>query len=264
MTTSEKLPRLHFHRYEFKYLLRPFEEAKILAELDLRMDRDEYSSSEGDYFVRSHYFDSTSLCCYREKVNGHKRRHKFRLRMYEKADGFRDPVFMELKGKDDMLVYKHRMPLQAEELAPALGRGRGAVATMVTECPGANGVAHSFVFDLFRRGLSPSVVVDYRRTAFEHRADPDFRATVDSRVLARRCDRNGLPVGRPQDLVSPFSVLEIKFRYRMPAWFLRLIQEMELGRQSFSKFSLGTRRVLIDDPAGSLDRFIERGVSCPS
>ncbi len=261
---SGQPPRLHFHRYEFKYLLRPFEEEKVLRELDRRMERDVHSSAAGYYFVRSHYFDSSGLCCYREKVNGHRRRHKFRLRMYSDSDRFIDPLFMELKGKDDMLVYKHRMPLKARGVAPALSRGKSAIADLVTASPEANGVADSFVFDLFRRGLAPSVVVDYRRTAFQHRADPDFRATLDTRVVARRCDRSGLPAGRPQNLSSPYSVLEIKFRYRLPAWFHRLIQDMELRRQSFSKFSVATRRVYMDDPAGMLDRLMERGVTCQS
>lgn len=258
------VPRLHFHRYEFKYLLRPSEEERVRTELDRRMERDEHSSSSGYYFVRSHYFDSAGLVCYREKVNGHRRRHKFRLRMYSQSDVFRDPLFMELKGKDDMLVYKHRMPLGAEGVASAIAGGRSTMADLVTGSPGANGVADSFVFDLFRRGLFPSVVVDYRRTAFQHRADPDFRATLDTRVIARRCDRAGLPAGRPRDLASPFSVLEIKFRYRLPAWFHRLIQDMELRRQSFSKFSVATRRVYVDDQAGMLDRLMERGFTCQS
>ena len=261
---SEETPRLHFHRYEFKYLLRPFEEERVLGELDRRMDRDVHSSTGGYYFVRSHYFDSAGLTCYREKINGHRRRHKFRLRMYSDSERFIEPLFMELKGKDDMLVYKHRMPLEAEGVAPALSAGRSAIADLVTSSPGANGVADSFVFDLFRRGLSPSVVVDYRRTAFQHSADPDFRATMDTRVIARRCNRNGLPAGRPMNLSAPYSVLEIKFRYRMPAWFHRLIQDMELRRQSFSKFSVATRRVFMDDRAGELDRLMERGVTCQS
>lgn len=257
-------PRLHFHRYEFKYLLRPFEEELVLAELGRRMELDVHSSARGYYFVRSHYFDSTGFACYREKVNGHRRRHKFRLRMYSESAAFSNPLFMELKGKDDMLVYKHRMPLEAEGIAPALSAGRSAIADLVTSSPGANGVADSFVFDLFRRGLYPSVVVEYRRTAFQHRADPDFRATLDNRVVAQRCDRGGLPAGRTRDLSSPYSVLEIKFRYRLPAWFHRLIQDLELRRRSFSKFSVATRRVYMDDRTGVLDRLMERGVTCQS
>ncbi|MFO7950494.1 MAG: polyphosphate polymerase domain-containing protein [Candidatus Fermentibacteraceae bacterium] len=261
---SGEFPRLHFHRYEFKYLLRPFEEERVLAELERRMERDVHSSSQGYYYVRSHYFDSAGLVCHREKIHGHRRRHKFRLRMYSESDRFRDPLFMELKGKDDMLVYKHRMPLEAEGVAPALSAGRSAIADLVASSPGANGVADSFLFDLFRRGLSPSVVVEYRRTAFQHRADPDFRATLDTGIIARRCGQSGLPTGRPQDLASSFSVLEIKFRYRLPAWFHRLIQDLQLRRRSFSKFSEATERVYIDDPAGALDRFMERGVICRS
>jgi hypothetical protein len=259
---EESAPRLHFHRYEFKYLLRPMEERKVLAELARRMERDAHSSSGGYYFVRSHYFDSHCLSCYREKINGHRRRHKFRLRMYSGEDRFRDPIFMELKGKDDMLVYKHRMPLEADGLARALESGRGAIADLVTTTPGANGVAGSFVFDLFRRGLSPSVVVDYRRSAFVDPANPDFRVTLDCRIMAQRCSRCGLPVGMPRDLSSPLSVLEVKFRYSMPAWFHRLLQELQLRRMSFSKFSVATRRVHIDDPAGRVHRCVERGVDC--
>ena len=79
-----------------------------------------------------------------------------------------------------------------------------------------------------------------------------------------RAGSDGHPRGGCRTVSDGYHVLEIKFRYRMPAWFLRLIQEFQLRLVSFSKFAHATGSVFMDSMPGSLDRMFERRPACLS
>ncbi|MBN2586404.1 MAG: polyphosphate polymerase domain-containing protein [Candidatus Fermentibacteraceae bacterium] len=262
--TSADAPRLHFHRYEFKYILRTDELPGIVREMDLRLEKDIHSGSDGGYFVRSHYFDTDGFDLYYEKLAGLRKRYKFRLRSYSSATLYSRPLFLELKGRNNTLVYKHRMLLDPSMAEESLGRGTMDLATTLMEGGGLCKTGERFVFDAFRKRISPSVVVDYHRTAWENRANPDFRVTLDTGILAYRAGGSGHPTGEGRMISDGLHVLEIKFRYRMPAWFLRLIQEFQLGLVSFSKFAYATGAVYMDSMPGRLDRIFERRPACLS
>jgi hypothetical protein len=255
------ITRLHFHRFEFKYLIRGEVLERIERELALRMQRDAHSGPDGSYPIRSIYFDSLNFRWLGEKKAGLSDRYKFRLRTYDQGDRYTDPVFLELKGKSDVLVYKHRQILEASSLADSLSAGMTGFTDYILAGE-FNRIGESFVHHVFRMRLSPSVVVDYRRTAFENRANPDFRVTIDRDIKASMASGSGLPAGHPVRLADGLAVLEIKFRYHLPAWFHRVIEECELWRRSYSKFERGTDAVYNADRTGRLNRMLERKTAC--
>jgi SPX domain protein involved in polyphosphate accumulation len=255
--------KLHFSRYEFKYLIPRRLFSTIESEISLRMEKDRHSKKNGSYFVRSHYFDGSNYCCYQEKMAGLCQRHKFRLRTYNPGTEFIPPVFLELKGRDEAIVYKHRLVIPHDHIAEKLNSGSLAFATYVLSLSNINGAGRKFVFDVFRKRLSPSVVVDYERTAFENRSNPDFRATIDSNIIAFRADRNGKPIGPGFEICAAHSILELKFRYHLPKWMHGIIQFHNLRRISFSKFSQGTDKACLGLLSGGYHRYFERRIACP-
>ena len=259
---TDDAPRLHFHRYEFKYLISGTTLSGILRELELRLERDIYSDATGSYFVRSHYFDTDNFDLYYEKLAGLLKRYKFRLRSYSSEPFYAGPLFLELKGKNDNLVYKHRLPVDPEAVERVMKNGTKHFAGLLLDSNIESSTGKRFIFDVFRRRISPSVVVDYQRTAFENRANPDFRVTLDSDVLAYRAGSNGHPAGNGRYISDGFSILEIKFRYHFPGWFHRLIQEFELKRVSFSKFASATDVIYMNTFYSNLDRIFERRPAC--
>ena len=78
-----------FARYEFKYLLN--KKLRKLIEEDIHhfMAYDGFVHPELDnsYFVRSLYFDNNLSSNFFEKVDGIKKRSKYRIRTYSKIDG---------------------------------------------------------------------------------------------------------------------------------------------------------------------------------
>ncbi len=261
---SPEAPRLHFHRYEFKYLISGSVLAGIMRELELRLERDIHSDINGSYFIRSHYFDTDKFDLFYEKLAGLRKRYKFRFRNYCSTPAYTNPLFLELKGRDDSLVFKHRLLLDPEGTEYSMSKGTNSFSGFLLDSGSINGTGKRFVFDAFRKKLSPSVVVDYRRTAFENRANPDFRVTLDSQVVAYRAGSDGHPVGRSHNIANGFQVLEIKFRYHLPNWFHRLIQEFELKRVSFSKFAHATDVIYMKSYDSYLDKVLERRPACLS
>jgi hypothetical protein len=260
---ATEIPRLHFHRFEFKYIVSGEVLDRIERELELRMERDRHAGPDGSYPIRSIYFDSDIFHWLAEKKAGLHERYKFRLRTYDLTNRYSDPVFLELKGKSDVLVYKHRQFLQAAGLGESMTSGMVNLCESIVDADGdIPRVGEQFVHDVFRMRLSPSVVVDYRRTAFENSANPDFRVTIDRDVFASRAGCDGLPRGIPHELARGYAVLEIKFRYHLPAWFHRLIGECELWRKSFSKFERATDAVYMTGQAARLNRLLERKTAC--
>ncbi|MDG1490835.1 MAG: polyphosphate polymerase domain-containing protein [Planctomycetota bacterium] len=241
-TTQNKRTKLHFSRFEFKYILPQRLREELEAQFQYFVELDPYVAGQPDtkYFVRSLYFDNEVRSHYWEKEEGQKHRQKFRLRTYTRTAGDGTPRFLEIKGRHNNLVFKHRTPLQAD------GAERFAADASVLNDPETKDllsrlepgpIREQFEYDLARRRVRPVTLVDYRRRPYISRYDPDFRMTFDDelRGTATRSLFPG-PNERAQSVLPGYTILEVKFRHHMPKWFHRLIQSMELRRVSISKF----------------------------
>jgi len=101
-------------------------------------------------------------------------------------------------------------------------------------------VLHQFEYQLYRRRLRPVALIDYFRRPYISKYDPEFRITFDEQLNATATD-SLFPSARERSrLVIPgFSIIEVKFRYHLPAWFHRIVQSYELRRVSISKICQG-------------------------
>lgn len=260
---ESKVEHLHFYRYEFKYILPVWMVERITAELDRRLSRDSHCEENGHYHIRSVYFDSPDMRWYHEKKNGLQKRFKFRLRTYSHdAESFMDPLFLELKGRNGSLVIKHRVRLPGSAFAKGIPDGAAWLRELLYRDFAGNNVAERFIAQSFRYRLAPSVITDYTRAAWEDVSNPDFRATIDSCSTAYRTSWNGLPCGIPVEILPAGEIVEIKFRYRIPLWFQRLVREMGLKRVSCSKFQKAVEAVYLNDNGSRLNRLVERSKAC--
>ena len=90
-----------FARYEFKYLLNQQLARAIEEEVRLFMSYDGYVHPElgNKYYVRSLYFDNWATVNFLEKIDGIKKRNKYRIRTYSKEENTDIPLFLEKKGR---------------------------------------------------------------------------------------------------------------------------------------------------------------------
>lgn len=235
MTIAE--PILDFSRYEFKYVLQRTLRESFEAELQYFMELDPFvRDAEGHcYAVRSLYYEDPQHTAFYDKIDGLRDRYKFRLRTYCRQPETATPVFIEKKGRCNNRVFKHRLALGSSMIFPV-----GAETGELPIPDPANPVAESFVFDRFRKEISPLALIDYYRRPYISRYDHEFRVTFDEDLRAIETDRlfPGPAVCQRRLLIG-YTVMEVKFDRTVPAWFHRLIQSYELRRYPLSKICEG-------------------------
>jgi len=245
----DKEAKLHFSRFEFKYVMPRSLRDDVEAELGHFVDLDPYVQGQPDqqYFVRSLYFDDANYSCFREKVDGMHTRSKFRIRTYTRRIEDPAPWFLEIKGRYNNLVFKHRTPLQGNYDQRAAGY---ALSSQLLQYTAPSNVRNQFEFDIYRKQIRPIVLVDYERRPYVSRFDPEFRLTFDHRLEASATDMvfPG-PAVKMRKLIPGYTVMEVKFRHHVPSWFHRIIQAYELRRVSISKICTGTETLGLElDP----------------
>lgn len=229
--------KLHFARFEFKYILPKQLRDELERELQFFMEFDPYveNREKHQYFVRSLYFDDPEHTCFYDKIEGMHTRSKFRIRTYtNELDGI-TPQFLEIKGRHNNLVIKHRTPIATDAWIER-ERDDMLVNRMLPGLP-ADKVAERFQFERFRKRLRAVALVDYVRRPYVSKFDSEFRLTFDSE-LQGTMTRALFPIpgdATSKRLLPGYTVMEVKFRHQIPAWFHRLLQAYELRRVSVSK-----------------------------
>ena len=228
-----------FIRYEFKFFLDLRKREEVESEIANFMSFDGHVHPElsNAYFVRSLYFDNDAASYYYEKIDGVKVRRKFRIRTYGKSFDPDLPIYLEEKNRDGDRVHKYRVEIDSSHLPILCDSDRYSDVQEVL--PKVN-LVDRFLFDAIRRALKPTVLVDYVRRPYVSSYDMNFRVTFDSVLMSAASN-----VLFPPEWVNwkhsyaGFTVLEVKFFRRIPAWFHRIIQAHSLRRVSFSKFCRG-------------------------
>lgn len=247
MTTAKA--KLHFSRFEFKYVLPKALRDEVEAELQHFLELDPYVEEQPghEYIVRSLYFDDPSLSAFHDKIDGMHTRSKFRLRTYTDDPENGAPWFLEIKGRYNNLVFKHRAPVVENGGPPDPSEADTTSMLLRVMEPGK--VRDAFEFQVYRRNIRPMVLIDYLRRPYVSKYDPEFRITFDNHLRATASDVLFPTHGSARRIVPGYTVLEVKFRYHVPSWFHRVVQAFQLQRRSISKICEGTQVLgLGEDP----------------
>jgi len=235
-----------FSRFEFKYILNEDLKEKVEKQIQYFMKYDGYVHPEfnNSYFVRSLYFDSPSSFNFYEKIDGIKKRKKFRLRTYDKSFG-KSALFIEQKGRNVNRVFKHRTRIEENDVKKFYNADD--FHHLVTNYSDMK-IINEFIIDTVKRKISPVVLVDYIRRPYISDYDINFRVTFDSKIMAK-ASRTLFPDNDNFIHCLPgYTILEVKFFRKIPAWFHKIILVYNLERVSVSKFVLGmkTSRIATD------------------
>ena len=229
-----------FVRYEFKFLLDLRKREAVESEVAHFMNFDGHVHPElsNAYYVRSLYYENDATTHYYEKIDGVRMRRKFRLRTYGKQFTPSLPVYFEEKNRDGNRVRKYRILIDPSHLS-AFYASEEQYPDLHELLSGTD-LVDRFLFDAIRRSLKPRLLVDYVRRPYVSAYDMNFRVTFDSVLMSAKANKLF-----PQSWESwkhsfaGFTILEVKFYRRIPAWFHRVIQAHNLRRVSFSKFCKG-------------------------
>jgi hypothetical protein len=99
-------------RHEFKYYINLKTYQILKARLSQLTQRDENTVRDEGYLISSLYFDDYRNSALNEKIDGHRSRKKFRIRVYERDSGI---IKLESKAKLDSWTIKESTYLSRAE-----------------------------------------------------------------------------------------------------------------------------------------------------
>ncbi|MFG0253080.1 MAG: VTC domain-containing protein [Phycisphaerales bacterium JB038] len=233
-------------RFECKYLIPPGLVPALRTSLRPYVRPDEYAARSEDhsYWISSLYLDSPDLCLARTTMEGHK--SKFKLRILYYSDRVGEPVFCEIKRRNNQVVKKRRAAVSRSAAAAflagrALNGGRGDASF------------REFVDLSFRCNARPVIRVKYRREAYESASGEPVRITFDTRLCHLLTTDGNLSLngGGWREHDPGGVIFEIKFTGNYPRWVRELIRRFGLQKQSIPKYVMS---VLQARPGGALSR----------
>ncbi len=220
-------------RHEHKYFVSEagYHELRSLLSGVLSLDR--HSDRNGEYFIRSLYFDDAYDTAYYTKMDGVERRDKYRIRIYNCSD---QAIFLERKHKEGECIMKSSVRI-TRRLCDQLIIGRP---------DGLEASQNPLLRDIFREmrlnALHPVVIVDYAREAYMHPAE-NVRITFDKRLHSGLFSHdlfNPRLVG-----VSPLDpglvILEVKYDRYLPEYIRSLLSTVPSEHCAISKYTLCRR-----------------------
>lgn len=217
-------------RHELKYYVNYHQYYLIRHRLRHFLKQDRHANENGEYHIRSLYFDDVENKALQEKQAGIKNRHKYRIRMYNKSDRI---IHVEKKIKRNTFIAKQKASIDRYTLERLLVNDYTVLKRF--ESP----LLKELHYEMKNRILRPKVIVDYVREAFVVRTG-NVRITFDKDL------RTGLnkidpfdPKLRPvKALDEPVYILEVKYDEYIPNYVMDALQLNGLQQQAASKYTI--------------------------
>lgn len=228
---------LKFSRFEFKYILSSVKRTRLERDLLYFLEYDPFVADLKNhrYWVRSLYYDDPNYMAFHDKIDGLHSRSKFRVRTYSPTPEDDTPIFLEIKGRYNNLVFKNRTPVRTAGVNWTEIKDAELSATILDRTEQSI-VRDQFQYNLYRKKIVPVAIVDYERRPYLSRYDPSFRITFDESLSTTQS--TGLFPSASQTYkkaIAGYTIMEVKLQNHLPSWFHRVIQTHELHRISVSK-----------------------------
>ena len=188
---------------------------------------DKHAGADGNYRIRSLYFDDYNDRYYYENENGTEPREKFRIRIYN-CDSSR--ITLECKKKQNGLNHKDSAPLTREQFNQILEGRQDFFAD-------DNPLVRRLYLEQATHLLRPKVIVDYVRTPYIY-PDGNVRITFDRFISASNDFNSFFKEDMPLVPVMPVGmhILEVKYDEFLPHFIYDILQTGHLRQTTFSKY----------------------------
>ncbi len=216
------------HELKFKISNSAAEVLKQKLSLIMGFDKNAYFE-DGSYLIKSLYFDDLDSKSYYEKMDGVLYRKKYRIRIYNNDDSF---IRLEKKMKHNNWTAKEQM-LISKDIYSKILKGK------INEIEGADGLLLEFMNDIRTKGLVPSIIVQYHRTAYTYPIS-DVRITFDSNIQSGLYNYDLFETEAPVYNVDEKGkqVLEVKFNEILPLHIANILNDIPSCREAVSKFAI--------------------------
>ena len=215
-------------RHEFKYFINYFEYEILRRKLKLVLSNDKNANENGDYHIRSLYFDDINHTALYQKQSGIISRKKYRIRIYNFSDNV---IKLEKKSRLGQFIYKTSISITRDEYEKIISNDIDFMKD--SDIP----LLSELYFDIIASKYKPEVIVDYIREAYILDIN-NIRITFDKYLKSGlnsvdMFDKNLVTV----DVIEePKIILEIKYDHFLPDYIQSLIQIDSSQRWAISKY----------------------------
>lgn len=218
------------YRHEMKYLISMQDYALMRMRLMPVLGHDKHADANGEYWIRSLYFDDYWNTAYEEKDLGILLRKKYRIRIYNCSDSI---IRLERKNKFGAYIYKESAPLTRQETDAIID---GDYAFLKAS---EHNLLREFYYECTARVMRPRVVVDYDREPFTMEAG-DVRITFDKHVRAGMGTFDIFAPDLPtvEVVEGDWMIMEVKFTTFLPKLVRRLLPPRASQMTAASKYVL--------------------------
>lgn len=217
-------------RHEYKYVCSLDKMEYIRNSVSTLMELDHHASKDGEYAVRSVYFDDYYDSFFKDNMYGVDPREKFRIRIY---NGDSSKISLELKQKQRGKTRKLSCPLTKDLCEEILN---GTVPDMAAI---DSALYRKFCVQMQTRKLNPKIIVEYDRIPYVFE-DGNVRITFDKNIRSSSFCRDFLEKElffRPVMEVNK-HLIEVKFDEFLPDFIDQMVTHEDLRQNSFSKYFL--------------------------
>jgi SPX domain protein involved in polyphosphate accumulation len=218
-------------RHELKYYINYINYFILKNRLEINFSKDNNSTGQGWYHVRSLYFDNKSNNSYYEKLSGIEKRNKYRIRIYNLDQ---NPVKLEIKSKINNIIIKDSAIIKSSDVDNILSGKYDCLLNY--DNPAASKVYYEFSRDFY----TPVVLIDYKRDAYNLGIN-DIRITFDSEIKKSEVGLSDLFSSRI-DMTNVLGnnniIMEIKYNSFIPTWLKNLLYIPGFERCAISKYTL--------------------------
>jgi hypothetical protein len=221
------------YRHEYKYLIDAPEQAVLKLYAAGVLLPDTHADENGEYLIRSLYFDSLDDGCFYENEDGDDPREKYRIRFYN-CDSSR--ISLECKAKRRNMTRKTSCPVTLDQC-------RSFMAGRIPEPQQEVSPRQAAMFAQMRlKQLRPVVIVQYMRTPYISQAG-NVRVTFDYSIASSNDIAGFLEpeITLRQVLPKGQSILEVKWDEFLPSHIKGQLELDSLQWTSFSKYYLCRR-----------------------
>ncbi|PYG89552.1 VTC domain-containing protein [Ruminiclostridium sufflavum DSM 19573] len=217
-------------RHELKHNINISDCIAVRQRLRAIVKRDPHAGSEGNYKIRSLYFDNIDDKALLEKINGVNNREKFRIRYYN--DNF-DYIRLEKKSKINGLCSKISARLTKEQCEKIIS---GEIDWMKYS---DNPLLVELYTKMKFQQLRPKTLVDYTREAFIYEPG-NVRITIDSNIRTGMNSKElfNQEVATMRTHGNSTIILEVKFDEFLPSVIRDIIQVNNRQSLAFSKYAV--------------------------
>ncbi len=221
-------------RYEKKYVIS--KRSSVLLDNTLKSVLLKDYNSDGNYVVRSLYFEDFENKAYEDVITDSTDRVKYRIRCYNYST---DRIFLEEKRKIIDKIYKKRTIISIDEYESII---KGDVRFLLDK----DELCKRFYIQYQTRYLRPKIIIEYNRTAYIA-LHSDLRITQDENVKAYK-PKEGLftesNAGINTRMDDPI-VLEVKYRNFVPSIIPIVLSKTHVLNTNFSKYALSFEKLFI-------------------